>query len=168
MGLRFFPRFSRLVLLVCVFACTVGVCVAPQPPPEPGLKDREAIATEYIREKLPLWQERLQLQDWKVTVLPVHPSNLRQRTLGNIHWDMDKKTAVIRVMDAADYQMPLRATLNDIEFTIVHELIHLELASLPRSEASRSQEEYAINHLADALLQSSDSSRGTRPQPTTR
>jgi hypothetical protein len=39
-----------------------------------------------------------------------------------------------------------------MEFTIVHELIHLELASLPRSEASRSEEEYAINHLASALL----------------
>src|SRR5882757_4143389 len=100
MGSRFFPRFSRLLLLVCVFAWTVGVCVAPQPPPEPSLPDREAIAGKYIREKLPLWQQRLKLQDWKVTVLPVHPSNLRQRTLGNIHWDMDKKTAVIRVMDA--------------------------------------------------------------------
>ncbi len=59
---------------------------------------------------------------------------------------------MIRVLDAADYRMPFHATLNDLEFTVVHELIHLELVSLPRSEASRSDEEYAVNNLADALL----------------
>lgn len=38
--------------------------------------------------------------------------------------------------------------LNDMEFTLVHELVHLELASLPRSEASRRSEEHAVNHIA--------------------
>jgi hypothetical protein len=42
--------------------------------------------------------------------------------------------------------------LDDMEFTVVHELIHLELSSLPRSEASRRDEEYAVNQIADALL----------------
>jgi len=42
--------------------------------------------------------------------------------------------------------------LKDMEFTIVHELIHLELASLPKSEASRSSEEFAVNRIADALI----------------
>ena len=92
------------------------------------------------------------LEDWKISIFSVHPSDLRARTLGNVHWDKDQKTAVIRVLDASDYQMPFRATLNDLEFTIVHELIHLELASLPRSEASRSDEEYAVNRLAEALI----------------
>jgi hypothetical protein len=39
-----------------------------------------------------------------------------------------------------------------MEFTLVHELIHLELASLPRSDASRTDEEHAVNHMAEALL----------------
>ncbi len=82
-----------------------------------------------------------------------HPAALRQKTLGSIRWDATTKTAVIKVLDASDYHMPLRATLKDMEFTVVHELIHLELASLPRSEASRSEEEHVINDLADALLQ---------------
>ncbi len=34
----------------------------------------------------------------------------------------------------------------------VHELVHLELASLPRSEASRSSEERAVNQITGALL----------------
>ena len=42
--------------------------------------------------------------------------------------------------------------LDDIEFTIVHEMVHLHLASLPRSEASRRIEEHAVNELAKALL----------------
>jgi hypothetical protein len=42
--------------------------------------------------------------------------------------------------------------LDDMELTIVHELVHLQLASLPRSEASRSTEEHAVNGIADALL----------------
>jgi hypothetical protein len=42
--------------------------------------------------------------------------------------------------------------LQDMEFTVVHELIHLELSSLPRSDASRREEEYAVNRITEALL----------------
>jgi hypothetical protein len=40
-----------------------------------------------------------------------------------------------------------------MEDTIVHELIHLELASLPTTDTSRSDEEFAVNHLAEGLLE---------------
>jgi hypothetical protein len=136
-----------------LFGASAGVSLAPQTKPEPELRERGPLADKFVREKLPLWQSRLKLEDWKISILSVHPSGLRAQTMGNIHWDADKKSAVIRVLDASDYHMPFHATLNDMEFTIVHELIHLELVSLPRSEASRSDEEHAINHLADALLQ---------------
>jgi len=138
------------------------VCSAPERASEPGLRERGLLADKFLHEKLPFWQNRLKLQDWKISILSVHPSDMRPHTLGNIHWDTDNKSAVIRVLNASDYQMPFQATLNDLEFTIVHELIHLELVSLPRSEASRSDEEYAINHLADALLQSE---RNEHPKP---
>jgi hypothetical protein len=42
--------------------------------------------------------------------------------------------------------------LDHMELTVVHELVHLELASLPRSQESRSTEEHAVNGIADALL----------------
>jgi hypothetical protein len=129
-----------------------SICFAPQTPPEPTRAERRRLAEQFVQSKLPFWQKRLALESWNVSVLAVHPSDLRPGTLGNIRWDKEKKTAVIRVLDAADYRMPFRATLNDQEFTVVHELIHLELVSLPRSEASRSDEEYAVNNLADALL----------------
>ena len=83
----------------------------------------------------------------------ISPSrDLRKGTLGNIKWDATKKSAVIRVLDAAEYHTPYRAALKDMEFTVVHELVHLDLASLPRSEASRGDEEYAVNRMTDALL----------------
>jgi hypothetical protein len=66
---------------------------------------------------------------------------------------------VIRVLDASDYRMPYREMLDDMEFTVVHELIHLELSSLPRSEASRRDEEHAVNQIADALLKLDRSNR---------
>jgi hypothetical protein len=154
MGSCVLPQFLRPFLsslfLLGIFA--VG-CQAPETPPEPDARERGPLAERCVREKLVLWQRRLNLQDWTISVVMSHPTDLRQRTLGNIHWDMDKKTAVIRVLDASEYHMPFRTTMKDMEFTVVHELIHLELASLPRSEASRSEEEYAINHLATALLQ---------------
>ncbi|HUI77706.1 MAG TPA: hypothetical protein VLY24_07305 [Bryobacteraceae bacterium] len=102
--------------------------------------------------RLAVWQQRLNLQDWKISIIMSHPSDLKPKTLGNIHWDAEKKSAVIRVLDASDYRLSYREMLEDMEFTVVHELIHLELSSLPRSEASRREEEHAVNTIADALL----------------
>lgn len=129
------------------------MCIAPEPPREPTRSQRSVLADKYLHHKLPIWQQRLKLEDWKISILSVHPNELRPHTLGNVHWDVEKKTAVIRVLNASDYQMPYQATVNDMEFTVVHELLHLELISLPKSEASRSDEEITINTLADALLQ---------------
>ena len=69
-----------------------------------------------------------------------------------IRWEKKKKTASMAVMHEADYIVSCQAMLDDMEFTIVHELVHLELASLPKSEASRSIEEFAVNRITDALL----------------
>jgi hypothetical protein len=117
------------------------------------MRERGPLAEKYLRERLAVWQRRLNLQDWKITVTMSRASELRRRTMGNIHWDADQKTATIRVLNPSDYPIPFDAALRDTEFTVVHELIHLELASMPRSEASRREEEYAVNHIADALLQ---------------
>ncbi|MBV8732864.1 MAG: hypothetical protein JO336_23900 [Acidobacteriia bacterium] len=117
-----------------------------------AVQDRGQAIVNYVNERLAVWQLRLNLQDWKITVIMSHPSDLKPRTLGNIHWDSDKKAAVIRVLDASDYKLSYHEMLDDMEFTVVHELIHLELSSLPRSEASRRDEEHAVNQIADALL----------------
>ena len=118
------------------------------------MANREGMANRYIHDILPYWQKRLQLQDWNVYILLSRPTDLRPGTLGNIHWDTEKKSATIRVMDASGYTSDVTAMLKDMQVTVVHELVHLELASLPVSDADRSNQEYAIDHLTDALLAS--------------
>ena len=114
---------------------------------------RELLAKQYLSKRLSTWQQRLQLEGWKVSIVMSHRSDLRAGTLGNIHWDADTKTAKIRVLDATDYPRPFQSALSDMEFTMVHELLHLELAALPKNDDSRGDEEAAVNRMATALLQ---------------
>ena len=109
-------------------------------------------ADEYLSGRLAVWQERLQLQNWRISIVFSHPGDLRPNSLGNIRWDAERKSAVIRVLDPADYQWACLEMFADMEFTVVHELIHLALSSLPRNEANRGSEESAVNRIAQALL----------------
>ena len=115
-------------------------------------RGQSQLAERFVNEKLTGWSKRLNLQGWQISVIMTRRDDLKTRTLGGIRWDKDKKSAVIKVQDASDYQLPFGEMLDDMELTIVHELVHLELASLPRSEASRSSEEHAVNGIAGALL----------------
>lgn len=114
--------------------------------------ERGQLAWRFVDATLAMWRQRLNLEHWEISVVMARRSDFKPKTTGKIRWDKDKKTAVIWVMDASEYQMPFRKMLDDMEFTIVHELVHLELASLPRSEASRGREEHAVNRIAAALL----------------
>jgi hypothetical protein len=115
-------------------------------------RDQTLLARQFVDAKLATWRNRLNLEDWHISIVMARRGDLKPKTRGRIRWDKDKKSAVIWVMDPSDYHVPLREMLDDMEFTIVHELVHLELASLPRSEASRRTEEHAVNRLAAALL----------------
>ena len=114
--------------------------------------ERCATAESFLTQKLFLWQKRLKLEDWNITFKLVRLGELKPKTLGNIHWDSDIKKASINILNPADYKLTFTEALKDMEFTIVHELVHLQLSSLPRNEASRSAEEKAVNTLTDALL----------------
>src|SRR3954464_14247021 len=80
--------------------------------------ERSLSAGTFANEKLWYWQRRLNLQEWTISVLIARATDLKPRTLGNIHWDTDKKIAVIRVLDPADYQLSVPDMLDDIEFTV--------------------------------------------------
>src|SRR6266853_5516578 len=129
-----------------------GVEVSPQVFSCLNPRDEAQFAGRFLNERLAVWQHRLNLEDWHISVAMTRRSDLKPKTLGGIRWDKNKKSAVMGILDPSDYRLPFREMLDDMEFTIVHELVHLELASLPRSEASRSTEEHAVNGIADALL----------------
>lgn len=128
-------------------------CLAPQTGREPSASERDALARERLHKRLGVWQNRLELSDWKISLITVHRGELSPGTLGNVRWNLDEKTARVKVLNANDYELPFEAAFSDMEFTLVHELIHLELASLPRTDESRVDEEGAVNRMADALLQ---------------
>jgi hypothetical protein len=150
------PRLSGLFLPVLLLVTSTGSLPADSASIDERSRERSIVAASFTNEKLWYWQKRLNLEDWNVSVSVVRSNELKPKTLGNIHWDTDKKTAIIRVLDPAEYQMPFREMLDDMEFTVVHELVHLELAPVlsqfSRNEANRREEEHAVNHMADALL----------------
>jgi hypothetical protein len=110
------------------------------------------LAKRFVDEKLAVWQQRLKLEDWRISAVMTPLSDFAPKTLGGIRWDKTKKSAVIFVLDSSDYRLPLREMLDDMELTIVHELVHLELATAQKHEASRSVEEHAVNGIAEAML----------------
>jgi hypothetical protein len=118
----------------------------------PSAEQREALAQKSVEEKLKFWQKRLNLERWEIRVQLVRNTSLKPKTLGNIHWDTGTMQATIDVQSSYDYKLPFQEMLDDMEFTVVHELVHLQLSSLPRSEASRSAEEHAVNEITQALL----------------
>jgi hypothetical protein len=152
---RFAPGFSCSILSSVLLFTFTSVSSAQDTPAE-AARQRTLLAERYSTERLWLWQKRLNLQDWNISVVVSRATELKPKTLGNIHWDTDKKTAIIRVLDPADYKLPFDDMLKDMEFTVVHELIHLELSPvlspLQRNDANRREEEHAVNHMAEALL----------------
>ena len=144
-----YPGFAAL-LFTSLTAIAFGAESIPSP--VSTAQDRETYAQKFVNQKLHTWQERLNLKGWKVRAKLVRPDQLEPRTLGNIHWDLDTKEATIGVLSTYDYKLPYSEVLGDMELTLVHELVHLQLASLPRSDASQRDEEQAVNELSNALL----------------
>ena len=140
------------LLLIPVLLCGFTALSQAQQVTDQTTRESALVTERFASERLWVWQQRLNLADWNISVAVARASDLKPRTLGNIHWDAEKKRAIIKVLHPADYNMPMDEMLADVEFTVVHELIHLELSSLPRSDASRSDEEHAVNQIARALL----------------
>ena len=136
---------------LCILTLAATLPAIAQTVAEPDTVERDR-SMRFAEERLGAWQQRLKLDDWKISLVMHRRSELKPRTLGGIRWDKSKKTAVISLLDLSEYRAPFEQILDDLELTIVHELVHLGLASLPRSEASRSSEEHAVNRMAEALI----------------
>ncbi len=63
---------------------------------------------------------------------------------------MPSRLSGLCVLDSADYRLPF-CELDDMELTLVHELVHLDLASLPHGQASRGSEE-AVSGIEEEIL----------------
>jgi hypothetical protein len=106
----------------------------------------------FVAERLQVWQQRLGLEQWKFALVFSRPGDLKPNTVGNIHWDAATKSATIRLLAVSEYPLDCPDTFRDLEFTIVHELLHLKVSVLPRCEAVRKEEEATVNEIATTLL----------------
>ena len=157
MVLRNFTVSLRPGIAAFVFVSVFGLAAEPPAVALPHASiltadEREAHAQDFVKEKLKFWQKRLNLEKWEISVKLVRNKSLKPKTLGNIHWDASTMQAAIEVQSSYDYKLPFQEMLDDMEFTVVHELVHLQLSSLPRSEASRSAEEHVVNEITQTLL----------------
>jgi hypothetical protein len=144
---------SRSFAVNCALTlCAAAFALGQSAQPAPAETLPQLTPQEFTNARLALWQQRLKLDDWRISITMTRLRDLPPKTLGGIRWDKGKKTATIWILDPADYQLPYSEMLDDMEQTIVHELVHLDLASLPKGQASRGSEERAVNDIAQAML----------------
>src|ERR1051326_5041386 len=114
-----FALFGSLAYSAFLLIGSAGLTRAEERQEAPSGREQTVLAEKFTAERLWVWQKRLGLQDWRLSVAVVPASELKPKTLGNIHWDLGKKTAMIHVLDPGDYHMPMKDMLKDMEFTVV-------------------------------------------------
>lgn len=139
----------RLVVVLCLGAC---VCLSA-PPAVPEANQKALVTDAQVANWVRLWQKRLRLDDWKIEARIVRSSELKPDTLGNLKWNSITHSAAIKVLNPVDYDIPVDAVPEDMEYTVLHELIHLQLSALPRDSNHTDVEEQVVNKIGDALMQ---------------
>lgn len=96
------------------------------------------------------WQKRLGLESWKLSLEVARRPDIDPNSWGNAEWDPDRKTGVVRVLDPRDYNLSGASLKLDMECTVVHELVHIQLS--PLSAQDEEQREAVVNQVMTALL----------------
>lgn len=117
----------------------------------------EVVLTEkQLQEKLHYWQEKLRLKDWIVKVKIVRQREMSKIDgIGEIQFSIHNKTAMIYILDPVDYDDWEK---QDMENTLVHELLHLHFSQISYhfgkdSEVYEVFEEQAIESIAHGLIE---------------
>ena len=136
---------------VVLLVLGIGVCFAA--PPGHDKDARPLVGDAQVERWTKVWQKRLDLNDWQITTQIVRVWDLKPDTLGNLRWNSDNRTATIRVLNPVDYDLPASDVPQDMEYTIVHEMVHLQLSALPRDPSTKNIEERVVNKISEALFQ---------------
>ena len=90
---------------------------------------KEYIYTEeQVKELCTEWQERLKLNRWDIDIKICHSSKFNNEgSEGEVNYVLSSGQAIIHILDPEDY--PDSPFPQDMERTIVHELLHLQFAS---------------------------------------
>ena len=104
----------------------------------------------HLERQLRSWQKRLGLEGWDLSLQVVRKSALDRDTWGNAEWDAETKTGVISVLDPQDYNLKGSDLKKDMECTIVHELVHIQVS--PIDSGNPEAHEEVVNRIMNALL----------------
>jgi hypothetical protein len=104
----------------------------------------------HLDHQMKTWQKRLGLDDWNLTLRVVRQSELEPNSWGGAEWNPVTKTGTIDVLDPRDYNLHGGELKLDMECTIVHELVHIQVSPLdaPDDEVR----EGVVNNLMAALM----------------
>jgi hypothetical protein len=102
-------------------------------------------------DQLKSWQKRLGLDDWNMKLQVVRQNEIDPNSWGSSHWDVRAKTATIQVLDPRDYNLKGADLRLDMECTIVHELVHIQVAPLGTAADVQVRED-VVNRIMTALL----------------
>jgi hypothetical protein len=96
------------------------------------------------------WQKRLGLEDWSLTLRVVRQWQMDPDAWGTSEWDPDAKTGVINVLDPRDYNLKGSELRRDMECTIVHELVHIQVS--PVTAHTDGEVEDVVTRMTAALM----------------
>jgi hypothetical protein len=113
----------------------------------------EVILTqEELGQKLQEWQKRLRLQDWIIKVRTARAYELPEASMACVNSTLENKTASILILDPIDYEPGLMLP-QDMENSLVHELLHLHLLPIHGDDDSKHVAvEQAIECIASGLI----------------
>lgn len=101
------------------------------------------------------WQKILRLQDWIVSTSIERGRDFNlEKSQGECSWNIQTKLAKIRVLDPSDYP-PGSMIEQDMEQTLVHELLHLHYAPFDNfnyDSLENTALEQSIDSIAMALV----------------
>jgi hypothetical protein len=100
--------------------------------------------------QMKLWQRRLGLEEWNLSVRLVRQAELDPNTWGGAQWDPAAKTGTISVLDPRDYNLHGGELKLDMECTIVHELVHIQVSPLDAGDELVREE--VVNRIMAALM----------------
>jgi hypothetical protein len=110
------------------------------------------LSEEQLQTKLKEWQKRLRLQDWIIKVRIARIHELQEGSMAQVRSTLLNKTAMILILDSNDYEPGLMLP-QDMENSLVHELLHLHLEPIHLEDDSKQVAvEQAIECITSGLL----------------
>jgi hypothetical protein len=135
-------KLACLATLLCSFGATGGA----------ALLRGQAVSQADLQQWLAVWQEKQQLQDWSIEITVARQRDLGSNNDGEVQWS-DGQRARIRVLDAAELTyVPAGNVRKYTELIIVHELVHVSLASLSGENVETPASDSVVEDIAEALF----------------